>query len=340
MMKIGRNDPCPCGSGKKYKKCCFLTEHPDPVPEHIRDLFAGTHDEVRELLKDRDFSSLDEANEVLSSHFSRTNRLANDDFSGLSPEQMNALLYEPFDSAEYISFNWNFETTPEAPILTLFSLLVEGIGEDGLKPTAKGNLPRQFCREAALRYRRDELHQEQIRFRKVNKEDDFFDLHVTRIVAEMAGLIRKYRGKFILSRECRRILKQQGLKGVYPLLFKAYIKEYNWGYGDGYSELPFIQQSFAYTLYLLQRYTAQWQPQSFLEEKYIQAFPMLLTEIQGSEYFPPEQQLSSCYTLRTIRKFASFLGLVELERVEKDRYLSTYQVRKLPLLDVIVSFSV
>ena len=22
VAKIGRNDPCPCGSGKKYKKCC------------------------------------------------------------------------------------------------------------------------------------------------------------------------------------------------------------------------------------------------------------------------------------------------------------------------------
>jgi preprotein translocase subunit SecA len=22
--KIGRNDPCYCGSGKKYKKCCYL----------------------------------------------------------------------------------------------------------------------------------------------------------------------------------------------------------------------------------------------------------------------------------------------------------------------------
>jgi preprotein translocase subunit SecA len=22
ISKIGRNDPCPCGSGKKYKKCC------------------------------------------------------------------------------------------------------------------------------------------------------------------------------------------------------------------------------------------------------------------------------------------------------------------------------
>lgn len=24
MVKTGRNAPCPCGSGKKYKKCCLL----------------------------------------------------------------------------------------------------------------------------------------------------------------------------------------------------------------------------------------------------------------------------------------------------------------------------
>lgn len=22
MQKVGRNEPCPCKSGKKYKKCC------------------------------------------------------------------------------------------------------------------------------------------------------------------------------------------------------------------------------------------------------------------------------------------------------------------------------
>ena len=22
VKKVGRNDPCPCGSGKKYKQCC------------------------------------------------------------------------------------------------------------------------------------------------------------------------------------------------------------------------------------------------------------------------------------------------------------------------------
>jgi len=26
-MKTERNDPCPCGSGKKYKKCCADREH-------------------------------------------------------------------------------------------------------------------------------------------------------------------------------------------------------------------------------------------------------------------------------------------------------------------------
>ena len=27
--KVGRNDPCPCGSGKKYKKCCGINTATD-----------------------------------------------------------------------------------------------------------------------------------------------------------------------------------------------------------------------------------------------------------------------------------------------------------------------
>jgi hypothetical protein len=26
MAKVGRNDPCACGSGKKYKKCCMVSD--------------------------------------------------------------------------------------------------------------------------------------------------------------------------------------------------------------------------------------------------------------------------------------------------------------------------
>lgn len=35
--KPGRNDPCPCGSGKKFKKCCGLNESPSfLIPESER----------------------------------------------------------------------------------------------------------------------------------------------------------------------------------------------------------------------------------------------------------------------------------------------------------------
>jgi uncharacterized protein YecA (UPF0149 family) len=33
VMNIGRNDSCPCGSGKKYKKCCLGKAIPDEIRE-------------------------------------------------------------------------------------------------------------------------------------------------------------------------------------------------------------------------------------------------------------------------------------------------------------------
>jgi len=35
MAKIGRNAPCPCGSGKKYKKCC-LSAQPEKKASSVR----------------------------------------------------------------------------------------------------------------------------------------------------------------------------------------------------------------------------------------------------------------------------------------------------------------
>jgi hypothetical protein len=38
MNKPGRNDPCPCGSGKKFKKCCEM----QPAPKKINaQLLSG-----------------------------------------------------------------------------------------------------------------------------------------------------------------------------------------------------------------------------------------------------------------------------------------------------------
>jgi preprotein translocase subunit SecA len=30
--RVGRNDPCPCGSGKKFKRCCWLKKNVSSRP--------------------------------------------------------------------------------------------------------------------------------------------------------------------------------------------------------------------------------------------------------------------------------------------------------------------
>lgn len=34
-MKAGRNDPCLCGSGKKFKKCCGLNKGQKPLKASV-----------------------------------------------------------------------------------------------------------------------------------------------------------------------------------------------------------------------------------------------------------------------------------------------------------------
>lgn len=52
MEKVGRNDPCPCGSGLKYKRCCMNREsggRRNTVLHLVRD--AGYADEVADVLE-------------------------------------------------------------------------------------------------------------------------------------------------------------------------------------------------------------------------------------------------------------------------------------------------
>jgi len=65
--KVGRNDPCPCGSGKKYKKCCGQNI-PQPQQASLlgrrfmeRDLLA-----INQMVEGQDFSSTDEISQYIS----------------------------------------------------------------------------------------------------------------------------------------------------------------------------------------------------------------------------------------------------------------------------------
>ncbi|WP_428910848.1 YecA family protein [Niallia sp. Krafla_26] len=47
-MSVKRNDPCPCGSGKKYKKCCLIKDHAIALKQAKRErFFELKHEMVR-----------------------------------------------------------------------------------------------------------------------------------------------------------------------------------------------------------------------------------------------------------------------------------------------------
>ena len=54
-MKIRRNDLCPCGSGKKYKKCCLYKSDQKkdskdtPYQSKEQSMFLGIENEAKEI---------------------------------------------------------------------------------------------------------------------------------------------------------------------------------------------------------------------------------------------------------------------------------------------------
>ena len=195
-MNTGSNDLCPCGSGKKYK-CCCLTKRP--------------------------VSTLDELNALATRAMNQRNRSALPEFCGLTPEQMYHLLYAPFTSPETVCFSAGMRPVANAGVMRVFIALVEAIGESGLKATATGNLPLKFCKALAqqLREEKDENNTRLLRIGGIRSETDLEVLHCTRLVAQLAGLIRKYRGKFVLTRKCRDMLACEDYGSLYFELFMA-----------------------------------------------------------------------------------------------------------------------
>jgi hypothetical protein len=327
-MKTGRNDPCPCGSGKKFKRCCLS-------PAIV---VSG---EFQELIAGQEFNSLKEVQALADQFTQQRNQQPQDDFQGLMSEQVYRMLNFPFDSPQFFSFSKILVSEPEAPILTLARWIIDAIDKKGLKATAKGNLPQKLCRNAALDFWKG-LSDDDIHHRiRVNKEDDFMDLHVTRIILELSGLLRKTKGCFFLTRKYHQFNDQSERAALYPKLFQTCCREFNWGYWDRYPEIPFIQQSFLFTLYLLRKYGDEWKPSGFYVDAFIKAFPMVVDEVESPPYFTAEEEIRNCYGLRVLQRFLQFMGLVSIEKIPSEKPFSReYRIRKLPLLYEVVCFSV
>ncbi|WP_275540783.1 SEC-C metal-binding domain-containing protein [Aliidiomarina iranensis] len=79
MAQLGRNDPCSCGSGKKFKKCCM-----NSVGKQTNEI----RDALEQTLAMNPNLSIDEINLVAERMMHDRNNKPIDDFCGISPNLM------------------------------------------------------------------------------------------------------------------------------------------------------------------------------------------------------------------------------------------------------------
>ena len=97
MGKVGRNDPCPCGSGKKYKKCCGreATTVPEPPPFDQR-LMERNLLAIKQTVEEKNFDSVEEMNRYWN-EMNKTGKVPQ--WTPRVPvEQAQSLIYEALES--------------------------------------------------------------------------------------------------------------------------------------------------------------------------------------------------------------------------------------------------
>lgn len=332
-MKLGRNDPCSCGSGKKYKRCCM---------DSIAKQSAQVADDIAQVLAMNPNLSLDELNLVAQRKIEQRNHQPHADFCGLSSAQMQSWLYAPLDELIDVTINTPSDLSGSPVMRYLALILDEAMHQGGsFKATAKGNLPAKLVKQAT------ELLPEfaVAEFETVpsiseymgSNEDKFNALHYTRVLAELTGIIYRKSGSYHVKKAAQKQYTEQGLQAFFVPMLNTAIKQYNWAYLDSWNDRVDLRTFWLFMLWRLQSHGSA----NRLTEEVDRAFPVLLDQLPVEEYFSSEQLLSSLIKSRFITRFLQFWGFVTAQpRLLYENESGLGEVKIQPLLQETFVFAV
>ena len=126
-MKVGRNDPCPCGSGLKYKKCCLRKKA--SLPENIKESYFRKYN-IR--LKGReDIEAIKRAGKLAIDTLQMVEHHIK---PGLKTEDINTLVHEYTIKGGAIPAPLNYRGYPKSVCVSVNEVICHGIpGERVLK---------------------------------------------------------------------------------------------------------------------------------------------------------------------------------------------------------------
>ncbi len=281
-------------------------------------------------------------NEKFAQYSQARNNAPDPEMGNLSPDQVHRLIYTEWESPQCpIQINRDLpveacETSIFFRATRQFLLSVRDAG--GIKATATGNLPRKFVAEMIDVFLDPEEKKTLLRINKVVNETDLFDLHVSRVVCEEAGLIGNYKGKFVLRKKYQHLLEPEKAGELFRHLFITYFQKFNLGYADGISiETHSLQGSIAYTLNCLQKLPDSWQPIKPLPKKIL--LPAIRAELELSIRDLPYTEIHNVLELRLFRHLSQW-GLLEIQ-YQKGNYVEEAQaIRIFPFFGKVISFAI
>jgi hypothetical protein len=265
-----------------------------------------------------------------------------DDFHGLSPDRMHQLLYTPYDSPQWLQWRES-EQAAQAPILRMAKVLLSTLADKEVKLTPKGNLPVVLVK--AMLAAVDE-QQPLLGFPHPNEhryaEENVMPVHATRLLVQLAGLTKTQKGKLSLKKTSATDVTRGHWGKAYLKMLKAMMLAFNWAYLDGYAGLRGVQTTSPFTLWLIHRHGADWQPESFYSGAILQAFPMLMAEASNESHAIASETLEQLISWRTFKLYQWF-GLIELREQAPDSrgfpHRGPLSLRATKLFDAVLAFS-
>ncbi|WP_411747002.1 YecA family protein [Reinekea sp.] len=333
-MKLGRNEPCPCGSGNKYKRCCM---NKDSASAQLTSVF----DDIEQAAAMTPDLSLEDLNTLIEHKMNSVNNNAVADFCGLTASQMSNWLYAPYDELEQVSISTPADLSM-CPIMRYLELILEeAMQNDGsFKATSKGNLPAKIVKQASDILPEFAISKYQ-RFISISaysgsNEDKFDALHYTRLLADLAGIIYLRSGRYHVKKTAQKQYQTQGIQAFFIPMLEAATRQYNWGYFDAHE---FDAALRPFWLFMLWRLNTHASVEKLIEEMII-AFPDLVNNPADQNPLT-HQNLDRLIELRFVKRFLEFWGLVTLDpkRRNGDEYIPRH-VAIQPLLAQVFRFDV
>jgi hypothetical protein len=278
--------------------------------------------------------SMEELNKLMAEYQHTMNSAPLDDFDGLSPEQMNGLLYAPLNPGNVLQFRKGMnDQLDKVPLFKLLEILLNEIQKAGkLKLTVTGNLPVRVCE---LLCNQNLIYWKYMKYVKRIREEEIPYLWPLKQFLLDEGIVKKRNNALSFTKNGEILMA--GAKAVrFIQLFSYFAGRFHWGnFYRREDNGQCGQLGWAYSLTLLSKYGDTPRNSEFYSLKLMRAFEKeLWSAYRKHKDEEAIEDYHRAYAYRFFECFADRFGLVNIARNRDEKtFFDRLTITKSALFD-------